>query len=841
MQSERRMPGLTVTLSFLLALALFAEVLGYLSQPLNTLLGFVFLALFLGRHVSRRMVGGARRHWPARLLGIVALAGVFWGAGWVRILFVSLLVGAVRWLQSDEARSDARPSRQPSREIVVCQTTALIYGLFLWFWRETATGWYVLEGAARGLTWVTHHLGLNATLGPTAGALPVTALLFVYGAACIFAAPRPRLRPLLALFGLLLAVQLAFLAIHAGTSAALSVRLILHQGPGAAPWFPFAFLRYLYPNNLQGVAFVLGFAVTFPLTHRLLPTPEEERPVAPRRWATAGAAAVLIGATLSGLVPPRPAAKGEVLLHDAGYLNWQMPAFGSYGGNSGGMFGRLPQFLEADGYRVKMAPVTTENLRSAKALVIINLMAKFDRATKRAIWDFVRRGGSLLVLGDHTGVQGIREPSNDLLEPVHIGLNFDSAKGFRDGWLWAYGLPRHPTTLGMDTAINEIEIWIGASLSVAPPARPVIVGTYGFSDPGDMANRQNGYLGNLAYDPGEPVGEVPLVAECRYGRGKVLVFGDTSSFQNGALVYSYRFVENVFAWLTGGPSPAADALRRWAGSLFLVAGFALLVRGRRRSWPTVTAIAFLLGWMGGAGPAKALNAPSTAHNRIAWIDVSHLERVSLNTWHDDGFGGLAQNLMRNGYAPQLLTRWDARELGRGDLLVLIGPSKPFSRAEVEEIRRFVEGGKHVLLAAGREDLPGSEELWDTFGLQVGDMPLGRVLVKQPGGDVRMYKAWSIEAVRGSPKVLCSPWGYSTVVQQTVGKGSVVAIADTQFLLNRNLEGIQSYYPENIQFLRRLFGRLKAGAIPASQVDAAARMRRLGESGQHRRSPAQEGR
>jgi hypothetical protein len=140
---------------------------------------------------------------------------VFCWTGWIRVLFVSLLVGGIRWSRLDE---------EGATDLGVFQTTAFAYGLFLWFWRETATGWYALEGMANGLTWVARHLGLNATLGPTAAGIPVTALLLTYGIAPTLARPRPGLRTLLALSASLLGVQIAFVAIHAAAGGALPQR-----------------------------------------------------------------------------------------------------------------------------------------------------------------------------------------------------------------------------------------------------------------------------------------------------------------------------------------------------------------------------------------------------------------------------------------------------------------------------------------------------------------------------------------------------------------------------------------------------------------------------------------
>jgi hypothetical protein len=65
--------------------------------------------------------------------------------------------------------------------------------------------------------------------------------------------------------------------------------------------------------------------------------------------------------------------------------------------------------------------------------------------------------------------------------------------------------------------------------------------------------------------------------EAKLGRGKVLVFGDTSPFQNVALSYSLDpFVERVFQWLL---SDASAPEPRWELLGLLLAGSA----GRRPS------------------------------------------------------------------------------------------------------------------------------------------------------------------------------------------------------------------------------------------------------------------
>jgi hypothetical protein len=332
-----------------LAVAFFAEVLGYLARPFNTLLGFIFLAIFVGQSAPRPGLSSLRRRWKGWLLVVLSIIGMLFWFGWVRLLLLSLLIGGIRLARQEEQGDD---------KLGTFQYTAFAYGLFLWFWRETATGWVALDGLAGGINWISHQVGLKLTLGATASGIPLTALFFIYGTVIILTQTQNRAKKMLGLSASLLAGQLLFVASQAAVGGALFITLSQRPGAGpAAAWQPFAFLRYLYPNDLQGLNFLLCLLAVMIAVPATLIVADKKPMVAPGKWAIIlGALAIFAGAGLNGFLPPRPDAGGEILLHDAGYLNWQMPNFQAYGDKSGGMFGRLPQFLEAEGYQVKRLP-----------------------------------------------------------------------------------------------------------------------------------------------------------------------------------------------------------------------------------------------------------------------------------------------------------------------------------------------------------------------------------------------------------------------------------------------------------------------------------------------------
>lgn len=153
------------------------------------------------------------------------------------------------------------------------------------------------------------------------------------------------------------------------------------------------------------------------------------------------------------------------------------PEFGKYGGYAAGMFGLLPEYLNLLGYNAFWTDKIDKNiLENIDVLVIVNLNENLTGEEYKNIWDFVAKGGSLLIAGDHTDMGGIMSHTNSLLKPVNIKLNFDSAEPLRSQWRGCIDPIYNPLKLGM----NEVSISVGASLDVHPPAFPILLQSMDF-------------------------------------------------------------------------------------------------------------------------------------------------------------------------------------------------------------------------------------------------------------------------------------------------------------------------------------------------------------------------
>src|SRR5260370_16509 len=80
---------------------------------------------------------------------------------------------------------------------------------------------------------------------------------------------------------------------------------------------------------------------------------------------------------------------------------------------------------------------------------------------------------------------------------------------------------------------HRTPLGVGVGDRVRPqwPARPLLTRRGGWNAPGDEG-RSAAMMGNHHSDAGERLGDIVLISEQPIGKGKVVVFGDTSGFTN---------------------------------------------------------------------------------------------------------------------------------------------------------------------------------------------------------------------------------------------------------------------------------------------------------------------
>jgi len=551
--------------------------------------------------------------------------------------------------------------------------------------------------------------------------------------------------------------------------------------------------------------------------------------------------------------PSTPEEQRVVFYADHMVGTWDVPAYGKYGKDAVGMFGLWPIYLTTLGYETEclvenrtqflnatqttalnitrylnltdyttVREITTlqeSTLSHASVFVVSNLNVSFSDQEQTIIWEYVKQGGSLLVIGDHTNVGGMQIPLNELLAPVGIRYRFDAALPFDEKFKWftCTQLLHHPVTFSL-TNPDELQYGIGASLDLSLSSFPVIIGSSVLSDNGNRSNADIAYLGDYEYNKGEQLGDVILVAGAYYGQGKVLVFGDTSSFQNAALPFSYPFIQSSFAWLTSEHTGTATAFQIGISFVLLLAAVLVLWFPRNSliafAWfPVLLCLALLLSTS--LNPLLIRTAQNTADN-IVYIDSSHGERFSRESFTDDAVNGLMVNLERNNLLPVLLRDFSNQELLKSGLIIFNAPTRAFTADEVTMLQSYMTQGGVILLATGYEDKDASLPLLQMFSVDIESIPLGPVPYVEENltlyqNEPRFVDSWPVSFQSNQATSYYNfTWGEHTfdlVVFVKHGAGGLLVIGDSQYLLDRNLESIYDYWPGNILFIKYLLDEL----------------------------------
>ncbi len=510
------------------------------------------------------------------------------------------------------------------------------------------------------------------------------------------------------------------------------------------------------------------------------------------------------------LYPGKPDLQGKkIVFYEKGFLNWLKPMHGQYGRLSSGMYGMLPVFIESLGASSLISPDLSDNdLQDADALVLLFPDDPWAEGQLERIWDFVHRGGSLLVMGEHTTRdENGNNRFNEVLEPTSIRVEFDSGTFTVGGWLQSYVAIAHPATTGVPDERNQFGVVIGASLETKWPARPLLIGRFGWSDMGDEGSGR-AMMGNGHYDSGEKLGDLILAAEQPLGKGRVIAFGDTSGLTNGINVSSHVFNSRLFGYLAGRKRNAHPIWRQLLG--ILSCGLLLGLLTRQTSEGRIVLITLCLAGSLAASTAISRSAneilPDGRYklpNNLAYIDTSHLEANSGESWRPEGIGGFILTLMRNGYLTLSLPELTAERLVRSDLLVSVAPSRSFSSREQTAIREFVLNGGTFIFMAGLDRAGPSHSLLSTLGFSIGNPGPNPIepevmghfkspyLSSETGNQrvhVRFHAAWPVSCNDPTARVIAYGLNNLPVITlRQLGAGKVVVIGDTCFVANMNLE------------------------------------------------------
>ncbi len=469
-----------------------------------------------------------------------------------------------------------------------------------------------------------------------------------------------------------------------------------------------------------------------------------------------------------------------------------------YGRKSGYNYYCLAEFL---GYYYKISrgheKLTKELLSNYDVLIIKTPTEALLQEEIAAIRDFVRAGGGLYLIGDHTNVFGSSGYLNQLARLFGFHFRFDSTYDLATSALSVYrrpGVLPHPIVAHMPPFLFATSCTIGASLL----AQGVIVGNKLRTLPLDYSQRSFFPAKGQSYKDYDFGLFLQAVAR-KYGRGRVVGFTDSTVFSN------------FFMFIPGKPELALGTIE-WLNRrnkysflnwiffiLFALCGYLSIRAGSKVAKETLAF--FLLGGIMMASPialrvVSFLNydkfypipTPHTKYTRIAF-EQEHsdffIPSLRLGSNQDNNFHTFFVWTQRLGFVPKAYSKLDGA-IREGDAVVVIEPQKPFSIQDVDLVSEYVErGGRVLVLDDPTNRRSTANQLLTLFGLEIGLLPPRTLPIYDDSLRV-VATARNPGRVTGGTPVLRLRNGGAVLVEKEWGKGKIMVFANSSLFNTRSM-------------------------------------------------------
>ncbi|MEW6742106.1 MAG: hypothetical protein AB1486_05050 [Planctomycetota bacterium] len=369
-------------------------------------------------------------------------------------------------------------------------------------------------------------------------------------------------------------------------------------------------------------------------------------------------------------------------------------------------------------------------LDSTAVLVLKTPSRPFSPGERSAIEAYVRAGGSLLAIADHTDLHGMSTFLNEVIRPFGLRFEFDALSDGEDGSFNRYESSLWRVRPASLASLEDLEFMTPCSLWAQGGIATLLILPRGARDAGDYANPSN--FGFCRSQPRRPYGPVILSASKVYGRGRVAAFTDSTIFSSFAAFSEGHddYLLGMMAWLMRESVPWI-ATARWVGALIF--GTIFLFSFRQTAIPALAVILAV------AIPTVtlALNhyhvraySPVPPHAgyrqaNVVWKGAMCAFPPSLGGVGDVPLGYVFDTLLtdiaRCGVWPQVVKRYADCFEGKPSVLIFINPVDRPPAEVVTGIEEFVRSGGSLIVVDRYRAYPeasASPFLLEPFGITI---------------------------------------------------------------------------------------------------------------------------
>jgi hypothetical protein len=271
-------------------------------------------------------------------------------------------------------------------------------------------------------------------------------------------------------------------------------------------------------------------------------------------------------------------------------------------------------------YRVRIATdeITDASLADASVLILKTPTSAYSDEAVGAIHRFVEHGGGVWLISDHTDVFGMSTYLNQIAATYGSTFRFDAAiDPETNRQLLAPTESAHPIVRSLPTYL----MYTSCSIQAPWMAKDALLSDRLLLDEADHST--NTFFGNFQPDWYEPITPVVQAVAVRSGKGRVVLWSDSTPFSNFAVFLPGKMalVNGTIDWLNRRNGPADY------GGILIGGGFLLMAVGlwRFRSGLQLGLyVGCAIGYM--AGIASLNSAYPKVPDRPCGADVAFLQQ-----------------------------------------------------------------------------------------------------------------------------------------------------------------------------------------------------------------------
>ena len=371
-------------------------------------------------------------------------------------------------------------------------------------------------------------------------------------------------------------------------------------------------------------------------------------------------------------------------------------------------------------------------LKNYDILIIKCPTSLFSDEEINAIVDFVRNGGGLYLIGDHTNVFGMNFYLNQISERFGIMFRYDATYELGRGKTSVYKPPliaSHPIVQNM----KEFDFLTSCTLEAPINSENVIIGYGLLAEPGTYSTQY--FFREMRSTLDTEQGLFLQVAAVRYGRGRVVAFTDSTCFSNFCMFMDgyTNFNLGVMEYLN------RKNMYDFANIVFFLVGIISLALALYFNRP-LSGLKKILSFVIVGSLAFSIAIPSFyIANKLSYpLPAAYKDytRICFDSKHSgyiispspttvttdtkklyDTFFVWTQRL---GYVPYLEEeKIDNNSLNKADAVVIINPDKSFSEDEINALSSYVKKGGKLLVADSVLNVNSTaNELLQYFGMWI---------------------------------------------------------------------------------------------------------------------------